>query len=183
MALSPEQEQAQRIAREEAIMVAELAGNVAGHMKQIGGMSAGGTNPSKAQVIDPRKFLRGMPGAGTNPAPGNASDDPLKPRLNMIPLPKGVSMNEVLDPLIPGRVKPPGQPVASSVPAATDPTSPQLELDFNHQASLNEIYDRLDTLQSILNKLVSIVEQQKAHANTADDSGKKKSIPPLPADQ
>lgn len=182
----------ERQAADEAMTVAALAGNVAGHMKQVGGMSSAGSNPSKAGVIDPRKFLPKNlpPGAGRPPAPVNGSapaltDDALKPRLGLIPLPEGVTAEDVVAPF-----RPAGQQAPAAAPTALPERHPdqdaiiqsevkrkndaQLELEFDKQATLNEINSRIDSLISTMNTLVYTVEQLSKHVIANTESGKKK---------
>jgi hypothetical protein len=191
----------ERLKLEEDLMVASLAGNVAGHMKQVSSMSSVGSNPSKAGVIDPRKFLpKNIPaGAGRSPAPvqgqqvisGAApalTDDALKPRLNIIPLPEGVTAEEIVAPFRPNapKIEHPtmthaGNEIHHAAPAPKK-DDPQLELEFDKQATLNDIYSRIDELKSTINTLVYTVEELSKHVT---ESGKKKSrareLPPTPA--
>lgn len=165
--MSPEQiHELEVLRREEAILAAQLAAGISGQMKQIESMTLPGSNVSKTRPIDPRQFLKGVPGVaahmrpqppqqGQVRVPQGQMDPSLEPRVRTIPMPNGVPVDEIIPPEMrrPPVVIP--QIAPEVIPQIQTPAkNGQLELDFDRQVVLNDIFSHLEALNSKLDKIL-----------------------------
>ena len=184
-----------RRADEEALMAAQLAGSIAGSLRQVAQSRVGGTDISKTPIIDPRAFLtkeqqqaaqRGQQ-QQRNPqqrqqAPVNmddpTSDSSLAPRVNLIKLPEGVNMRDVLEPFIPAQAGVLSTPAALPTESAVIPVrdSGQLEMNFSQQVTNNDIYNRLDSIDSKLSIIIKLLNKKEEVNAATTVTDKKKSV-------
>ena len=185
-----------RRADEEALMAAQLAGSIAGSLRQVAQSRVGGTDISKSPILDPRSFLtkeqrmaaqRGQqqqrnPQQRQQPSVNledTSSDPSLAPRVNLIKLPEGVKMRDVLEPFIPqqaGADNAPAPVLTGLVQQAPAKDSEQLEMNFSQQATNNDIFNRLDSIESRLSTIIRLLNKKEENKDAEACTDKKKSV-------